>query len=197
VYADDMLNKIHSQKGSAHAFIIIILIVAIIGALGFVFWQHFLSKESTPTATPVVTAPDMIRYDTADQSGVTITSATDVAKLTNAPGSFKTFITQEITTDNKDLKNDPTTTCPNAQINVKKIYKQQYAIGFSGACASSSEVLWGYINGTWITVATTQNTDFACTDLVKYKVPAAIAGSTCGVYTPDGTPHPSSAYSQK
>lgn len=36
-----LMVKISSQNGSAHAVIIVILIVALIGALGFIFWQNF------------------------------------------------------------------------------------------------------------------------------------------------------------
>lgn len=40
------------QNGFAHAFLIIGLIVALIGALGFVFWQNFIHKE--PVRTEVI-----------------------------------------------------------------------------------------------------------------------------------------------
>lgn len=42
------------QKGFAHAFLIIGLVVALIGALGFVFWQNFIYKEPVVTKTEVV-----------------------------------------------------------------------------------------------------------------------------------------------
>lgn len=40
-----MKNK-HSQAGSAHLIIIIILAIALIGALGFVFWQNVIQKKT-------------------------------------------------------------------------------------------------------------------------------------------------------
>jgi cytoskeletal protein RodZ len=40
-----MINKNHSQKGSAHVVIIVILVIALLGALGFVFWKNFIYKE--------------------------------------------------------------------------------------------------------------------------------------------------------
>ncbi|HAG27210.1 MAG TPA: hypothetical protein PK096_00035 [Candidatus Saccharibacteria bacterium] len=48
-----------NQKGFAHAFLIIGLLVALVGALGFVFWQNFIYKEPviTKTETVVVTKP--------------------------------------------------------------------------------------------------------------------------------------------
>lgn len=39
-----MTNKV-SQKGSSHIVIIVILVVALLGALGFVFWQNFINKD--------------------------------------------------------------------------------------------------------------------------------------------------------
>lgn len=42
----------NTQKGFAHAFLIIGLMVAIVGALGFIFWQNFIYKApETKTAT--------------------------------------------------------------------------------------------------------------------------------------------------
>jgi hypothetical protein len=35
----------NSQKGSAHVIIITVLVAALIGALGFVFWQNFINKS--------------------------------------------------------------------------------------------------------------------------------------------------------
>src|SRR5687767_13384271 len=41
------MRKKISQTGSAHAAIIVVLVIALIGALGFVFWNSFLKKETT------------------------------------------------------------------------------------------------------------------------------------------------------
>jgi hypothetical protein len=38
-----------SQKGSAHVTIIIGLVIALVGALGFVYWQNFIYKEPAVT----------------------------------------------------------------------------------------------------------------------------------------------------
>lgn len=40
-----MINKTLSQKGSAHTVIIVILVIALLGMLGFVFWQNFVDKK--------------------------------------------------------------------------------------------------------------------------------------------------------
>lgn len=43
------MSTVQLQRGNAHVVIIIILAVAIVGLLGFVFWQNFLNK---PAETP-------------------------------------------------------------------------------------------------------------------------------------------------
>jgi len=48
------VNKKQSQSGSAHLVVIIVLVVALLGALGFVFWQNFMQPKSTPAPTPEV-----------------------------------------------------------------------------------------------------------------------------------------------
>lgn len=40
------MNKNKSQSGSLHLIIVIVLTVALLGALGFIFWQNFISKSS-------------------------------------------------------------------------------------------------------------------------------------------------------
>jgi cytoskeletal protein RodZ len=40
-----------SQKGSAHVVVVIILVLALLGALGFIFWQNFMQKNDTITKT--------------------------------------------------------------------------------------------------------------------------------------------------
>lgn len=39
-----LMVKNSSQNGSAHAVVIIILVVVLVGALGFIFWQNFLKS---------------------------------------------------------------------------------------------------------------------------------------------------------
>lgn len=45
------MNK---QSGFAHAVLIIGLVVALVGALGFIFWQNFIHKEPVVTKTETV-----------------------------------------------------------------------------------------------------------------------------------------------
>lgn len=41
------MNKHKSQSGSSHLIIIIILVVALLGTLGFVFWQNYYQTKTT------------------------------------------------------------------------------------------------------------------------------------------------------
>ncbi|HRF28147.1 MAG TPA: hypothetical protein PL051_00700 [Candidatus Saccharibacteria bacterium] len=47
--------NVRSQKGFAHAVLIIGLVIALIGALGFVFWQNFVHKAPAATNTQIMT----------------------------------------------------------------------------------------------------------------------------------------------
>lgn len=45
------MNKKQSQSGSAHFIVIFILVIALLGALGFVFWQNFIQTKTTNNNT--------------------------------------------------------------------------------------------------------------------------------------------------
>lgn len=81
------MNKNKSQLGSIHLAITIVLLVALLGALGFVFYQNFvLSKTSNPT-------PAVANSKTDDASKAVVSSEvalTEVASDTTGTGlSFK------------------------------------------------------------------------------------------------------------
>jgi hypothetical protein len=46
------MNK---QQGSAHVIVVGVLVIALFGALGFIFWQNFINKEEVVTKTEVTT----------------------------------------------------------------------------------------------------------------------------------------------
>jgi len=55
--------KSRNQSGSAHVVIIIVLVVVLIGALGFIFWQNFI-KTDQPTANTSQT----VKQDTTEEA---------------------------------------------------------------------------------------------------------------------------------
>lgn len=76
-----MISKNLSQKGSAHVVIIVILVVALLGTLGFVFWQNFVYKE------PIVkVAEEDVNNNVKEESAETVKAPlTKVALATALP----------------------------------------------------------------------------------------------------------------
>jgi|GEM_PF-3253085 hypothetical protein len=171
----------------------ITLAVALVVALGFIVWQNFIysaPKTESDTASKTTTSktvdnpdapvsnsglPDLIDYG----AGVKVSTQSDLSKLTDAPASFSSYLYGTIEQANKMAETDGCTTA----ITVKKIYKQLYAIGgvnvTGNGCGGGYASLWGDTEGSWKQLAGSQESSFACSDLVKYKVPAAIAGAMC------------------
>jgi hypothetical protein len=72
MYSYTMTKKSSKQKGSAHIIIIVILVIALLGTLGFIFWQNISSKDegsiSTKTSsdTEVQETPKSSAYSLSD-----------------------------------------------------------------------------------------------------------------------------------
>ncbi len=62
------------QKGFAHAFIIIGLVVVIGGALGFIFWQNFLDKPTKAKDTEKKDATSVTKPDSEQHKTTTVTT---------------------------------------------------------------------------------------------------------------------------
>ena len=192
------MNK---QKGSAHVIIIVGLVVLIISLLGLSFWQNYKIKNNETDTSKIDTAAgsdkssdtnlDMITYDPA----VEITDEADISALKNAPESFKKFIIASIGKDNNSAEAAQSNDCFSIYT-VEKIYKQKYAaggVGAGGECEGGAAVLWGMVDGEWKDISGTQNVSYPCVELEQYKVPSAIAGTTC--YDPN-SPNFSRSYNQ-
>ncbi len=100
------------QSGFAHAFLIIGLVVALIGALGFVFWQNFIYEEPVVTKTEVVTESPKKEEKTVtpairqpeivneDEYSLTVVkgfdeSSTQMFTYTGSFEAVKTFVNEE------------------------------------------------------------------------------------------------------
>lgn len=53
-----MTQNYRKQQGSVHAIIIIILVVALLGALGFIFWQNVIKNQSNSGNTSTTSTND-------------------------------------------------------------------------------------------------------------------------------------------
>jgi len=182
-----------NSKKKTGKILTITLAVALVVALGFIVWQNFIYHE--PKVETVITGgasssgakvkadstiknptlPELVDYGT----GVKVATQADLSKLINAPATFVSYLFGTIEQANKAGETDG---CTNT-VTVKKIYKQQFAVGGVNAtgngCGGGYASLWGDTEGSWKQLAGSQESFFACTDLMKYKVPAAIAGTMC------------------
>lgn len=64
-----MIKTSSKQSGSAHVIIIVILVIALLGTLGFVFWKNYINKDGTKkveteTSVKKEEAPKPVTYKT-------------------------------------------------------------------------------------------------------------------------------------
>lgn len=182
-------------------FLTLSLAVLLVISIGFIVWQNFIHEE--PRVESVVTsssAQQKPRQLPAEQettvsmlqygSGVAVSMQSDLAKLTNAPASFKSYLNGLLEPATTSSTDDGCT----FEITVKSIYKQQFAVGGTHStgpgCGSGFATLWGDVDGSWKKIAGSQESAFGCDNLVKYKVPSKIAGQTCiNDSSPEGRPY--------
>jgi hypothetical protein len=132
----------HKQSGSAHVVIVVVLVVALLGALGFIFYQNFIAKKDASDS--VATQPDSVTQATSEVTTTTAVSkkeyCTAIEKLCfNYPEDWSVSATQEIGTL------DPTTpTMDQVQIKNKAgetyLYMTTGISGIGGTCDPSENV---------------------------------------------------------
>lgn len=131
----------------------------------------------TPSASPTAAKPTgrLIDYETADESGATITTAADTSKLTGAPADFKSFIASQL--GKKPAIDDGCTELP--QIYVSRVDTGGWARGgaFIPQCGGYA-TLWAKSNGGWQGVWSGQSL-VDCKTLNRFKFPARVAGDSC------------------
>lgn len=193
------MHKRNNQSGSAHLIIIAVISLGILGVLGFVFWQKFTTKPQaniqSSTATPSPQAPvtpgSLIDYG-KDGIKIDAKNSNNINKLQNAPADFVAYIKNDVYgIDHSDAPAG----CSYSDT-VTKIYKQTFASGYMGACASGAYVIWNKVEDQWIIVAYTQVEGFECGQLEKYAVPSAIAGMSCNIIAADGSISGTKNYNQ-
>lgn len=126
-----LVKKSKSQSGSAHLIIIIILVLALLGSLGFVFWQNFMQVKSgtvaitTTAVKPSEIALTKIAYDKTTASGLAI-KYPKTWVLSNSNGVIN------------GLQNDKTTiTSPDGNVSIN--FDVQIIGGYGGYCAASED----------------------------------------------------------
>lgn len=163
----------HSQKGSIHVIVSLALVVAIIGTVGYLFWNRVNANEN------------LIDYDPY----VHVESETDIEQLIGAPESFKKFILGRVDTVSKS--NAETREECYTSISVVTVARDAYAmgdvdqVGDDEKCKPGLTEAWALDDaGAWQVVDSTQDDIFKCDKLQAYAVPLSIAGDQC--YQADG-----------
>lgn len=175
------MQKRSSQTGSAHAVIIICLVLALITALGWIFYQNFIYKTPVKETTKVVVVKKQnesndkkstytyvdYRKDKQDGTGLKVMSSSDVDKLTEGSDKLKAYLKQ---------------TASQYGFIVDRVYGD-----YAAAYAPGHYAIWGPKdgNGEITEVAGTQQLGMKCSDLEAAKVPSELVDSKC--YTFDGS----------
>jgi hypothetical protein len=80
--------KKSKQTGSAHTVIIIVLVLALLGVLGFVFWQNFVNKPATKTAGASSTSQTALNNKTLSISVWGVKGSYDAKDLSSVSYTF-------------------------------------------------------------------------------------------------------------
>lgn len=198
------MNK-HTQNGSAHVLVTACLVVVLLFALGWIFWQNFVHKEAANKDTDTIVVdktkttdaqalPDDVNFaSTESPNGITLHNAADVDKLDNISSDLKSYLKDQMALMEKDVDRAETTCKKPIKSEVTytliRVYKQNYAVGTAAgesvgvdgvSCAGGGAAfLWGKVDGSWREISGTQNIGFSCSDLEKYHVPAAVVDGKC------------------
>ena len=187
---DTMTNhKKLYQRGEAMTVVVVILVMALIGALGFIAWQNFGKKDEQkeePRAqqeekaaeqpvseeTPKTFSYVDLRTNKEDGTGVVIKTAADVdTKLSAAGDKLKAYLKKNVGATNigPDGKRSA------ASFTVDRVYGD-YAAGFFGP--SAYEIVGPKDgDGAVEVVAGSQNLAMPYDSLVKAKVPKELVDS--------------------
>ncbi|MGN6162337.1 MAG: hypothetical protein ACTHOG_11630 [Marmoricola sp.] len=149
-----------------------------------------LSLAACGSSSTPDTGPRLITYP---GDGLSITTKNVTTALKDTSPSFQAFVTKQLHVLWQSGGSVPG--CQSAALISLTAYR---ADGFASAsneglfgsdtCArGGNSALYAEVRGVWKEIAASQS-GYACSDLVKYKVPAAVAGRTC--LDASGTPHP-------
>lgn len=190
------MNKKYSSGFSVTFVLVIVLIIAILGGVGYVGYRTLTKKEMAASTAPIKTDSttadtqnfdDVVPNESIDgfidyehRSGASMTKASDTSLLKGAPSGFVSYLKAELnnTEKNQSCPDDPYTIVVNR-------LDEHFAAGSVGGC-SGARVVWGEQNGTWQELTGTNNLGFSCEDLYKYRVSVAVAGDTCTRYGDNG-----------
>ncbi len=176
-----------SQEGSTLAVVAVAIIIALVAALGYVLYQNTtkepvkkendlsaIEKDATGTEPKEVVYMDF-RQGGLSQTGVEVSTANDVAKLTHAGDKLAAFLRKaefgkEVVVMGGETKK--------ISFVIDRL-QGDYAVG--GDQYAAGHMLWGPENGTGEikVVAGTQNEGFSCKELTAANVPGKLVDGKC------------------
>lgn len=184
-YKNQKLNQ--KGFGVVEVLLIIIALTLIVGVGVYVFRSNNSKNESDKTASSANSVEKKDAVSTAKLSTSTsetqaqpvkelveypdqvmITQKSDVSKLTDASQSFKDYMASLV-------KDKPVyiTGCDQPQtVAVRKIYKDQFAIGGIGDCGGAYQI-WKKTDNQWALAIGGQDVPI-CSDIKKYSIPHQI-----------------------
>ena len=177
--------------------VIVCLVVALIGALGWIFWQNFMeTKDDTSkydSAAEVKTDDEKsetpsqglvyhdFRANKKDTTGAKVEGASDVAKLSDIGSKLKDYFSTNVG------KSVETMDGKTAQVYIVDRLYGNYAAGTQ--MSTGAYLIWGPKdgNGEITNVAGAQNTAFGCDELKAAKVPSQLVDGKCLAADGSGT----------
>lgn len=183
------MKKQSYSRGEAMTVVVIILVIVLIGALGFIAWQNFGGKDKLNNGSQTQQEDEAgkqsssaeksekfsyidLRRDEQDGTGAVIKTAADVdVKLSAAGDKLKEYLKKSVgvTSTGPDGEQSP------ASFIVDRVYGD-YAAGFFGA--SAYEIVGpSEGSGPIGVVAGSQNIAMPYDELVKAKVPKELVDS--------------------
>lgn len=143
--------------------------------------------STTPSAPP---GPTLVRYP-GDGASVTVTNVQTALKQTSP--AFRAFITARL--HQLWVSGGSIPGCQGSALISVTAYRVDGFASASdegmfgnGTCARGGNgALYARVDGSWREIAITQS-GYSCSDLVRFHVPASVAGSSC--LGPAGTPQP-------
>ncbi len=181
------MKHYRKQTGSAHVAISIVLVIGLLAALGWIFWQNFVQEETVKKPQKVVLSETKDESPKKDNTalidykdGVVIKNETDLDKLEGAPDSFKAYIMTVIEKNSTTINAaDGPLECK-ASVLVRKITKASYSEGMlTPGCSPNYIKVWGLVDGEWDELTSAHATWYMCKDLEKHKIPSAIVDEKC------------------
>lgn len=128
----------HSQSGSAHVIVIILLILALLGALGFVFYQNFIVKQASDTQT----TNDQSSEDKPEIVTSRLAFNNDIYALDH-PKNWAVNIKKPTSAEDLDTTRTLTIAGPEKTVEVKVVIAEG---GLGGACDTNDGLKLRYYN---------------------------------------------------